>query len=649
MKNRILYLVLFAVLFSWSSCKQPSTQQSAFANGKVNGWIILSSDSSQVFNTIREAARYGVNHIQFSHRLIMNIDDLLKNTPEAAFRIEVLNKGIKLAHQLGMKAYVWCHEFSVEDKSDREICYAPDSPIWEKRKHAYREGLKLIPDVDGVILMFGSSPLPPWRTTCHCDWCKSHGLADNNDPVAEAARIRILTEEVGGYITNNLHKELFIRTFVHEPEETGWYINGLNQVKGVPFIAMHKSPVQDWQPYNPHNPCIGSITGKNFVVENDAAGEFMGLSILPYCAPGYYLYRLRYMKEKGGSGDVTRVGIREYSTVFGTPNFINLYAIEAFNKNTDVSLDSVWNNSIRELYGDTLSEKAVLLLKQLFGKTFYIRVKSNFVLGIWTYGENSEFPNSLDLDQFYYRGEMPKWNPDWKDLWNDLDKPDITTIRNIWQESTEAVELAKECLDQSAGLKSQLRDSVYQDLERRFTHQYLAAKAWRAIDIYTWSVKATTAGKAGPMKLADWKNWAYQELKRVLAEYEKDQLLSFPVMGYASLKKYIDVIDQSGAKTGATSFIPGKPLFSPLDVRYDKDKNSETVTFSASDRCDVKVLYGEQLPFPENSKEVKVMPGQEIKVVLDNLSPDKRYIVRLTSDIDGEHLFSGDYWFYTFK
>ena len=448
-----MYLTLAVLLFTWSSCKQTSPQHSALANEKINGWIILSGDSSQVFNTIREAAHYGVNHIQFSHRLIMNIDDLLKNTPEAACRIEVLNKGIQLSHRLDMKTYVWCHEFSVEDRSQREICYAPDSPIWEKRKHAYREGLKLIPDIDGVILMYGSSPLPPWRTACHCDWCKSHGLSESNDSVAEATKIRILTEEVGGCITNELHKELFIRTFVHEPQEIGWYIHGLNQVKGVPFIAMHKSPVQDWQPYNPHNPCIGSLTGKDFVVENDVAGEFAGLSMLPYCVPGYYLYRLRYMEEKGGIGDVTRVGIREYSTVFGTPNFINLYAIEAFNKNPDVSLDSVWNNSIRKLYGDTLSEDAVSLLKQLFEKTFFIRVKSNFVLGIWTYGENSEFPNSLKLDQFYYRGEMPKWDPKWKDFWNNLDKPDITTIRNIWQESTEAVELTQECLNRYPGFE----------------------------------------------------------------------------------------------------------------------------------------------------------------------------------------------------
>ena len=196
-------------------------------------------------------------------------------------------------------------------------------------------------------------------------------------------------------------------------------------------------------------------------------------------------------------------------------------------------------------------------------------------------------------------------------------------------------------------MKKLVSDSVYQDLGSRFTHQYLAAKAWRAIDIYTWSVKAA-AGKADPKKLAEWKKWAYQELRRVLAEYEKDHLLSFPVMGYSSLKKYIDVIDQAGVKPEKTDFIPGKPLFSPLDVCYDKDSNSATVTFSVSASCDVKVLFGETLPFPENSTEVKAVINKKTKIVLPDFLPDKRYIIRLTSDSGGEHLFSGDYWFYTF-
>ena len=358
MKNIIFYFSLFALLFFGNGCKQTSNSHFASNDEMINGWIILSGDSSQVFHAIQEASLYGVNHIQFSHRLIMNIDDLLEDSPEAVYRIEVINKGIKLAHHLNMKTYVWCHEFSVEDRSQKKICYAPNSPIWEERKRAYQKGLEQIPDIDGVILMYGSSPLPPWRTTCDCEWCVSHGVSGSPDSIAEATKIKIITEEIGGYIANELHKELFMRIFVHEPEEIGWHTNGLNQTKGVSFIAMHKSPIQDWQPYNPHDPSIGNIIGKKFVVENDVAGEYLGLSILPYCAPGYYLHVLHYMKEKGGVGDVTRIDIDGYS-VFDTPNFINLYAIAAFNKNPCVLLDSVWDNSIRILYGDTLNDKTV--------------------------------------------------------------------------------------------------------------------------------------------------------------------------------------------------------------------------------------------------------------------------------------------------
>ncbi len=641
-------LLIFILFFLGLGCTNTDKQKPGTSKFNVNGWIILSGDSTQIFNTIKEAGKYGVNHIQFSHHLIMNIDDLLSDSPKASYRSTVINKGTKLAHSLGMKTYIWCHEFSVPDKSQKEICYSPDSPIWEQRKKAYGDGLKKIPEIDGIILMYGSSPLPPWRTTCNCSWCRDHGLADAESQQAQSKRIKILTEHVGNYITRDMNKELFVRTFVHEPEEIFWYTEGLSKVENVPFKTMHKSAVQDWQPYNPHNACIGGITGKEFVVENDAAGEYLGVSVLPYCASGYYLYRLNYMKEKDGIGTVTRCGIGERS-VLNTPNFVNLYTVGAFNQNTKVSLDEVWDGAISNLYKEKVDKDAYPILRDLFERTFFIRLKSNFVLGIWAYDHGSDFPKRLNTSQFYDRGDMPKWDANWESVWKSLDEPNIVTLKNIWQESTEAVESAYESLLIFPQLENLISDSVYNDLHKRFIHQYLASKAWRAIDIYVWSSKALKDSKENQdsEKLLHWKRWAYREMKNILKEYKTNNLLDLPVMGYSSLERYIQNIDNAEAIQPNDNFTPEKPLFSSIDVAYNKDMNTATISFNVKRDCSTRVLWGEELPFPENSVAIQATSGKINTLKIDSLKPDKRYIIRILAQGE-DTLFSGDHWIFTF-
>ncbi len=644
LKSKIfLFIFLLPV---WSQV-QAQVVNNAFQT-LVNGWIILSNDSLTVLNSIEQAAKYKVNHIQLSHDLIMNIDELLEGTPEAAAKIRLINRSVKLAHQFDMKVYVWCHEFSVPDKKGKEICYSPESPIWNKRKKAYQKGINLIPEIDGIILMYGSSPISPWKTTCACDWCKAHGISETQEhPASIAKRITILTREIGSFITDELHKELFIRTFVHEPEEIGWYNNGLSAVKDVLFSLMHKSPVQDWQPYNPHNACLGEIPNRKFVVENDAAGEYLGVSLLPYCSPGYYLYRLHYMKQKGGAGTVTRMGIHN-TVVLGRPNFMNLYAVTAFNLDNNVTLARVWEQGLKELYGKNLSAAALGTLQQVLGKTAFIRMKSHFVLGIWGYDHGSDYPKSLNLSQFYDRGDMPKWDPAWKDIWSSLDKPNIATIKNIWQESSEAVEQAKQCSAMLTGLKGVLEDPVYNQIDRWFVLQYLAAKTWRAIDIYTFSAKALAQNTHESKKEIEfWKYWACSEMQNLLNEYQRQGFTSLPLMGYRSLQRYRNNIKEVEDEIVKTGFIPAKPLFSGIEICVKENKKA-AVKYRVEKKCRVKILYGEKLPFPENEIEVEAYPDKDNEIVLNALQAGKRYVVRLTTQAGDQYLYSADHWFYTF-
>ena len=218
------------------------------AHPAVHGWILLDPDPEAMAATIDTAARFGVNHVELSHGLIMNIDELLGDSPEVETRAETLRTGIERAHAHGMEAFVWAHEWSGLDNAD--LCYEPGSAAWTARAAAYRDALARIPEVDGVVLMFGSAPMPPWFTVCSCDWCRESYPGGGDPffgPPPQAERIRLVTSELGAVLVDELGKQLFVRTFVHEPEEIAWHNDGLSAVTDPPFTGMHKAPVQDWQ------------------------------------------------------------------------------------------------------------------------------------------------------------------------------------------------------------------------------------------------------------------------------------------------------------------------------------------------------------------------------------------------------------------
>jgi hypothetical protein len=475
----------------------------------VHGWILLDSDPAAVEASILAAAKYGVNHVQLSHGLMMNVEDILGE--EKQERIDTLNLGIDLAHQHGMKAYVWTHEWS---DTGIEICYEPGDDAWDKRADAYRQMMELLPDLDGVILMFGSAPMPPWFTLCMCDWCKE-GWGEN--PLLApppAKKLELLAQAVGDVVVTEQGKELFVRTFVHEPAEIAWHSEGLAGVSGIPFTGMHKGPVQDWQPYNPHHPCIGNIGDHPSVLELDLAGEYYGLSELPFASPEYYWYRLNHSWLNKGIGAVLRVQ-RGGHHALGTPNEVNMLAVARLVEDRDTTFKAIWNEFVETHYGaDAVTSDCLAGLDTVLARTFPIRRKSHYVLGIWAMEKSSDLPGDTKLDQFNDRGKMPKWDPGWQEVWDRLDKPDEEVVRWVWQEGSEAVVLADWSLADFTCPQAELAPEIAADLQRRLRHQWYAARSWRAVELFIWCKRAISAGNDFELRPA-WQAWALQELASV--------------------------------------------------------------------------------------------------------------------------------------
>jgi hypothetical protein len=605
----------------------------------VHGWILLDDNPDVVAATIELAAKRGVNHIQLSHSLIMNVEDILGGDEAAAARVATLNMAIELSHQHDMKVFIWAHEFS---GTGFEVCFDPADPVWQARGDAYRQAFALLPGLDGVILMFGSAPAPPWFSLCMCDWCLDNydGLPLSIPPAEE--RISMVVEHLGEVIVNESGKELFVRTFVHEPAEIAWHNDGLAAAKGVAFVGMHKGPVQDWQPYNPHHPSIGHVGDHASVVELDLAGEYFGQAILPWCAPGYYWYRLNHLWQNKGIGVVSRVQ-RGANSAIGTPNEVNLLAVQRLLENHQASLADIWAEFIESFYGLTVESPGYAALQEILADTFPIRRKSHYALGIWALEKSSDFPDSLALDEFNDRGKMPKWNSDWQAVWDALDKPDKTTVLWLWQEGSEAVELAAQSLDRFKTVQPHLSPEAAKDLERRLIHQWLAARAWRAMDLFIWSHRVKIDE---PMVIFDekagWMAWARDELVTVKAAMEEAGLAGVGVASPERIGQFLGSVP-AGDKP---ALAPEGLRFSPVRFTY-QDGVGYRATFATNYETQVVVNVGTDLPDYAYAQNV-LSPGNgnSVTITLENIVPGQRNVVRLRAAFDGIDYRGGDFWLF---
>jgi len=432
---------------------------------------------------------------------------------------------------------------------------------------------------------------------------------------------------------------------VHEPQENAWHADGLAAVAGVDFTAMHKGVVQDWQPYNPFDPTQGHVGPHPAVVELDVAGEYWGLSELPFCAPGFFRHLLRHAGENGAVGSVTRVQ-RGSASALGTPNEVNLRAVNAFLKDPDTSLGAIWEAELGARYGLTRSSAGFARIKRTLQDTFEIRLKSHYVLGIWALDKGSDLPDSAALGELDGRGKMPKWDADWQERWDRLDRPDRAVVLDVWQEAGEAVALADEGLLAIKTLSGVLPDEPWNDLHRRLKHQYAAARAWRAVKLFVWAQRAQ---KLHPedADLSAWMAWAHLELGGIRDRMIADGLTDVRVASPARIDEFLGNTASLLSPVVGAQRPPAAP-FLPLRAFPQRTPEAADLVLGATRPIRASLDTGTEIP---DYGTVVVLdglgPDERTRVALDHLSPSSRHVLRLRAIVDGVEVHGGDTWLFT--
>ncbi|MBC7807967.1 MAG: hypothetical protein H7145_17700 [Akkermansiaceae bacterium] len=457
---------------------------------RVRGWLVHEPDGEYLNRVLDAAPAYRVNHLEFSHDIVMQAEDV-GDDPERARLVESVAKRAKAQ---GIRSYIWTHEINTADKT---AALDPESgagrAFWEKRREAYRKAFRACPSLSGVVLMFGSSPLEIW------DRPSTPGVGDGWQRKTMTERVRFVTQLVQDVVGGELKRELFVRDFNHGPAQLASITAALRDWPDITVIS--KAEPQDFQPFYPHSVSVGAFGKTPQIIEMDLCGEYWGQSLFPVSLAEYVPYRLKYAAAKGTVGGVGRID-RFENQVLGTPSEVNLFVWERALADPTVRVEALYAEWGERRYGLRKGSPESEQLAAILARTLPIAKNAYYTLGFWTWKSQSSIPEkSSSIDGNLVSKSTAQWDPAAKSTETRLLRPDAVTVRAILAEKAEAVALAKQNVAALSVLKPALRSSDYEDLEYRLRLTVDIARVYEAVASAYWQVRIAETAPAPDSKV----------------------------------------------------------------------------------------------------------------------------------------------------
>eukprot|EP00002_Diphylleia_rotans_P014291 TRINITY_DN2785_c0_g1_i3.p1 TRINITY_DN2785_c0_g1~~TRINITY_DN2785_c0_g1_i3.p1 ORF type:complete len:684 (+),score=92.15 TRINITY_DN2785_c0_g1_i3:62-2113(+) len=675
MRGRHLFKALVVGLYLLSNClslpmsvANPTLKQST----SFRSWILLDDDHEKVKSSLDRASRYGIQEIQLSHSIIMDIDDIIES-PQKAENVRLFTEWI---HERNMKSVVWAHEFHNVDI--KNVCFDPADPLWEQRKDAYRQAFQIVPEVDGVVLMFGSAQVEPWYAICSCDYCMDNDTIP--DPVLRSLRVpsppervKQITQMVYDVVVRELRKKLVIRTFIHRVVENEWIDEALRGLPDLDFVVMSKDVPQDFEPYYPDDWLFGRFSQPH-ILELDCAGEYWGQSVLPFAAPSYFERRFRHGFSKNASGYTARVS-RGSNSAFDTPNEVNLLAASMLTDNPHTTSEQIFDRFVESRYGLSADSSTGLSLKKSLQYTYDIGRKMYYFLGFWALVKGSGLPSSLRVAEQLFLRSVAKWDADYKSYHLALTFPSIQTLIDLRQEKNEAETLSSLAQEQLRLAAPALSPADFEDLSYRLRHQSYCVSTWKEIAELVWATRLYRQMKYGNTsepqeedslftlsqirpslqkqssdlpaieELESWIDWSIKRMLSLADEIERvlDPARYWPCDPTKIRELAIDL--RKTHPPMLRSSPRNQMQLSPPRIQIER--SIVTITFSTSAISTAHLELGDKVPTYSTHYPTIELRGTEHKVQIEGLTANEWYAFRLVAEdpATGRNINGSDYWF----
>lgn len=522
--KRIIFFLSLMILCAGCAKQKPWSQ--------IQGWTIVSDSKENDLVVIDAAAGYGINQLQLSHSVIMNLRELRKDKTR-----DLVTSLVDHAHSAGIKeVLLWDHAlyslsyYPEEFKSAHGgLIDLDDEGFWQWFKADYREMLDLAPQADGIVLTF-------IETGARAENQYSEKMKTPQEKIAA------VVDAVADVVCGEYGKKLYVRTFAYTAGEYDNIVGCLNHVKHQDIILMMKEAPHDFFLTHPNNPFAGKID-RPTIMEFDCSGEFNGQGIIANTWPGHVIKRWSdFVRRPNVIGYVARTDRYHDTRLVGTPNEIQLYALMRYTADTTLTAERIEDDYITERYG----KECIPFLKPAFDRTFDIVTSV-----MYTLGTNTTNHSSLDYDPYkssYGRHVSGKWiNPPvvevghgvnrelhyWKDIIEHLSPARFKTadgplaieapfvLDSLWVTPTEqmneeylgyvitekeyAVSQAGQCLELIESAKSLLSPEDYDQLHALFERTLLTARIHKCVAAAYWGYRIYARGP-------EWRNPGLEEL-----------------------------------------------------------------------------------------------------------------------------------------
>jgi hypothetical protein len=358
----------------------------------VRGWTILSNREPDDLAVIAAARAYDIDHLELSHEVIMDLDDVHDEGKRA-----LVNRLTDAAHAAGIQeVVVWDHALYELKHYPERFRTGPggtidldDPAFWSWVKQDYREMLDRVPAVDGIVLTF-------IETGARAERQYSRTLKTPQEKLAA------VVNAVADVVIGERHLNLYARTFAYTHEEYRNIIGAVDRFQPGVRLLMKETP-HDFFLTHPNDLFAGTIA-RPTVIEFDAAGEFNGQGQIASTWPEYMIGRARdLLRRPHVIGYTARTDRYGGTRLVGHPAEVDLYALRRFVQDPEISPARVSAEFVASRYGAA----ARPFVTRAFANAFDIVTSS-----LYTLGTNVANHSRLDYDGYassYARHVSGKW------------------------------------------------------------------------------------------------------------------------------------------------------------------------------------------------------------------------------------------------
>ncbi len=359
---------LFIVSF-FIGCGQRNKQN--IESNKIRGWTILSDNREMAVKAIDHANEYNINHLQFSHKIVRNLNDI----KDSNLRV-LVNELTDLAHRKNIKEVtLWDHALykmdyypdSFKVEINRETLIDLDNPgFWAWLKNDYREMLDLVPEIDGLILTF-------IETGSRAERQYSKKMLRPEEKLAAVVKA------VSDVVVKERNLKLYLRTFIHHRDELDPLLKCFRTIESHPnIIVMTKEVPHDFFITHPPSYWVKDMPHP-VIIEFDCAHEYNGQGIIASIFPKVHYNRWKYYQTLPNViGYVNRTDRYGDTQIIGRPSEINLYAIKRIAEDPGISINEITDEFIIKQYGRDALEQ----LRFVFNSAPGIMTSTLYTLGM---------------------------------------------------------------------------------------------------------------------------------------------------------------------------------------------------------------------------------------------------------------------------